>query len=98
MQQTLEGLEGALCQMDDMLIWGATQSKHDERLWKALSRLQGAGVTLNDKCEFSKGRIKFLGQVIKASAISADPESERSLGNERNSLGGIGWLESTSLC
>lgn len=60
--------------MDDVLIWGATQSEHDERLWKALSWLHGAGVTLNDKCEFSKSRIKFLGQVTEASRISADPD------------------------
>ncbi|KAJ8405642.1 hypothetical protein AAFF_G00316220 [Aldrovandia affinis] len=43
MQQVLEGLEGVLCQMDDVLIWGATQ-------------------------------IKFLGQIIEASGISADPD------------------------
>lgn len=74
MQQILEGLEGVLCQMDDVLIWGATQGEHDERLRRVLSRLQGAGVTLNDKCEFSKTRIKFLGQIIQASGVSADPD------------------------
>ncbi|KAJ8387615.1 hypothetical protein AAFF_G00151650 [Aldrovandia affinis] len=46
----------------------------DVSLWRALSRLQEAGVTLNDKCEFSKSRIKFLGQIIEASGISADPD------------------------
>ncbi|KAJ8414469.1 hypothetical protein AAFF_G00053390 [Aldrovandia affinis] len=60
--------------MDDVLIWGATQKEHDERLRRALSRLQEAGVTLNDKFEFSKSRIKFLGQIIEASGISADPD------------------------
>ncbi|XP_045898998.1 uncharacterized protein LOC123966985, partial [Micropterus dolomieu] len=29
-------------------------------------------VTLNHKCEFSKNRIRFLGQVIEASGVSAD--------------------------
>ncbi|KAJ8405712.1 hypothetical protein AAFF_G00316920 [Aldrovandia affinis] len=33
-----------------------------------------AGVMLNDKCEFSKSRIKFLGQIIEASGISTDPD------------------------
>ncbi|KAI3356712.1 hypothetical protein L3Q82_003310 [Scortum barcoo] len=51
MQQILDGLDGVLCQMDDVLIWGATQIEHDQRLRRALSRLQEAGVTLNDKCE-----------------------------------------------
>ncbi|KAL4007109.1 Rho guanine nucleotide exchange factor 40 [Sarotherodon galilaeus] len=74
MVRILEGLEGVLCQMDDVLIWGTSQAEHDERLRKALVRLQEAGVTLNDKCEFSKNRIKFLGQVIEASGVSADPD------------------------
>ena len=74
MSRILEGLEGVLCQMDDVLIWGATQREHDERLRKTLTRLQEAKVTLNDKCDFSKSRIKFLGQVIDASGVSADPD------------------------
>uniref|UniRef100_A0A3Q3BQL4 Reverse transcriptase/retrotransposon-derived protein RNase H-like domain-containing protein n=1 Tax=Haplochromis burtoni TaxID=8153 RepID=A0A3Q3BQL4_HAPBU len=73
-RNVLEGLEGVLCQMDDVLIWGTSQAEHDERLRKALVRLQEAGVTLNDKCEFSKNRIKFLGQVIEASGVSAGPD------------------------
>ncbi|KAL7867549.1 hypothetical protein SRHO_G00089330 [Serrasalmus rhombeus] len=72
MTQLLEGLEGVLCQMDDVLIWGATQQQHDERLRATLSRLQEAGLTLNEKCEFSKSQIKFLGQIIEASGVRAD--------------------------
>lgn len=60
--------------MDDVLIWGTTKSEQDERLQRALSRLQETGVTLNDKCDFSKNRIKFLGQVIELSGISTDPD------------------------
>ncbi|KAE8277347.1 hypothetical protein D5F01_LYC24743 [Larimichthys crocea] len=77
--RTLEGLEGVLCQMDDVLIWGTTQREHDERLRKALVRLQEAGVTLNDKCEFSKHKIKFLGQVIEATGVSPDPDKVRAV-------------------
>lgn len=73
MQQILEGL-GVLCQMDDMLIWGATHRERDERLRRALSRLLEAGVMLNNKCEFSKSRIKFLGQIIEESGVSTDPD------------------------
>ncbi|XP_036001498.1 uncharacterized protein K02A2.6-like [Fundulus heteroclitus] len=74
MQQILEGLEGVVCQMDDVLIWGSNQDEHDERLRRALDRLRNAGVTLNDKCEFSMSKIKFLGQVIEANGVSPDPE------------------------
>ncbi|KAL0166592.1 hypothetical protein M9458_038436, partial [Cirrhinus mrigala] len=48
--------------------------KHDERLRRVLSRLQEARVTLNEKCEFSKSKIKFLGQIVEASGVSADPD------------------------
>ncbi|XP_061132648.1 uncharacterized protein K02A2.6-like [Syngnathus typhle] len=74
MQQILEGLEGVVCQMDDVLIWGVDQIEHDKRLREALTRLRDAGVTLNDKCEFSKTKIKFLGQIIQATGVSPDPE------------------------
>uniref|UniRef100_A0A3B3HH25 Gypsy retrotransposon integrase-like protein 1 n=1 Tax=Oryzias latipes TaxID=8090 RepID=A0A3B3HH25_ORYLA len=79
MSRILEGLDGVLCQMDDVLIWGTTQEEHDERLRRALSRLQEAGVTLNDKCEFSKSRIKFLGQIIEGSGVSPDPEKVKAI-------------------
>ncbi|KAI5621586.1 hypothetical protein C0J50_18855 [Silurus asotus] len=74
MSRILEGLEGVVCQMDDVLVWGSSQSEHDERLRRVLSKLQEAGVTLNEKCEFSKTKIKFLGQIVEASGVSADPD------------------------
>ncbi len=39
-----------------------------------MSRHQAVGVILHKKCEFSKTTIKFLGQVIGASGVSADPD------------------------
>ncbi|KAL6486784.1 hypothetical protein MHYP_G00034100 [Metynnis hypsauchen] len=45
MTQILEGLEGVLCQMDDVLFWRATQEQHDERLHVALSHPGGWGHT-----------------------------------------------------
>ncbi|KAI3369567.1 hypothetical protein L3Q82_024382 [Scortum barcoo] len=36
--------------------------------------VEEGGVTLSDKYEFSKSRIKFLGQVIEASVVSTDPD------------------------
>ena len=46
MSQILEGLDGVLCQMDDVLVYGDTQAQHDTRLLAVLGRLQEAGVTL----------------------------------------------------
>ena len=70
----LQGLDGVLCHMDDVLIFGATNAEHDQRLMAALSRLEKAGVTLNpSKCKFNCKSVSFLGHVIDKSGIRADP-------------------------
>ena len=47
--------------MDSVIIFGETEEQHDERLIEVLCRLAQAGVTLNEKCEFSKRSLKYLG-------------------------------------
>ena len=39
-----------------------------------LSRLREAGLTLNEKCEFSKGFVRFLGHIIDGQGIHANPQ------------------------
>ncbi|VDI44150.1 Hypothetical predicted protein [Mytilus galloprovincialis] len=53
MSETVEGYPGVLCHMDDVLVFGASQEEHDERLEKILEAIGKAGLTLNEKCEFS---------------------------------------------
>ncbi len=79
MSKILDGLDGVICQMDDILIHGATQEEHDERVRRVLKRLRDAGVTLNNKCCFSQRSIKFLGHVISPEGISADPEKTQAI-------------------
>ncbi len=72
--QVLEGLPGQACHLDDILIFGRTQEEHDRNLEAGLSRLRGAGVTLNkEKCVLSKRSVKFLGHIIMSDGIKADP-------------------------
>jgi len=74
MSSILEGLEGVLCLIDDVLIFGKDQKEHDSRLTAALEKIQAAGVTLNkDKCEFNKISLTFLGHTIDGKGISPDP-------------------------
>lgn len=47
MQRILQDLPGVECQMDDIILYGANQAEHDERLEAVLTRLQWAKVTLN---------------------------------------------------
>ncbi|XP_064468421.1 uncharacterized protein K02A2.6-like [Ornithodoros turicata] len=88
MLRILEGLEGTSCHMDDILIYGKDQAEHDQRLEAVLKTLAKAGVTLNpQKCQFRKTRIEFLGHILDAEGISADPaktEAVRRLPPPRN--------------
>ena len=80
MSAILEGHDGVLCHMDDVFIFGRDHDEHDTRLRAALQSIQEAGVTLNpDKCEFSRGSITFLGHVIDANGISADPSKTQAV-------------------
>ena len=75
MSQILSGLDGVLCHIDEVLIYGGTTEEHNTRLRAALSRLQTVGVTLNaDKCLFSQTSIRFLGHVIDKNGVCPDPE------------------------
>ena len=70
--EILRGLDGVLCLMDDVLVYGINETEHDQRLMAALTKIQTARVTLNPKkCEFQKKQLKFLGQLV---GIRADPE------------------------
>ena len=80
MSEILAGLEGVLCQMDDVLIFGRDQAEHDRRLQAVLTRIEKARVTLNpQKCEFRKDKLTFLGHVIDANGITADPEKTKAI-------------------
>ena len=81
MSNILEGIDGVICHVDDVLVHGTTQAEHDARLRAVLERLQKAGVTLNNKCEFSKQSMKFLGHIIDETGIYPDPEKTEAVRN-----------------
>ena len=61
--------------MDNVLVFGETQQKHDLRLEAVLNKISKAGITLNpDKCQFSTTSVKFLGHIIDGVGIHADPD------------------------
>ena len=73
MTQLLSNIPGVICDIDDILVSGCTQQEHDQRLKEVLQRLEGAGVTLNDKCAFSQKSIKFLGHFLTKEGVQMDP-------------------------
>ena len=40
MKRIVEGLEGTVCHMDDILVFGADQAEHNSQLEKVLTRLR----------------------------------------------------------
>ena len=55
MSTILRDMEGVVCLIDDILVFGKDQQEHDDRLCAVMKRLQEAGLTLNGaKCEFRK--------------------------------------------
>ncbi|GFS21854.1 Pol polyprotein [Elysia marginata] len=75
MSEILRDIEGVICHMDDILVHAPTQSVHDDRVRIVLQRLQEAGLTVNEKCAFSKPFVRFLGHIIDGQGIHADPET-----------------------
>ena len=75
MQKILEALEGVVCQMDDILVFGSNQAEHDSRLVAVMERLEENQVTLNsEKCELGKRSVKFLGHIVDQEGIRPDPQ------------------------
>ena len=73
MSTILEGI-------DDILIFGATQNQHDERIREVLRKLLKENVTLNaKKCQFAVQEVKVLGQTINASGISPDQDKVKAI-------------------
>ena len=71
--------EADVSNIDDVLVSGKNQKEHDERLMKVLETLQKAGITLNEKCMFLVGKVKFLGHIISKNGVEEDPSKVESI-------------------
>ena len=75
MKENLIDCEGAVVDIDDILIHGTDKNEHDERLHNVLRRLQDMNVALNpEKCKFARNQVPLLGHIIDGDGIHADPE------------------------
>ena len=75
MNEILNGLDGVVCQMNDILVFGHDAEQHDNRLIEVLKRIEAAGATLNkEKCSFGQEKLRFLGHAIDKNGITSDPD------------------------
>ncbi|KAL6461067.1 hypothetical protein MHYP_G00310330 [Metynnis hypsauchen] len=79
MSQLLENYDGVICHADDILVFGQDKMEHDQRLHQVLQKFQSEGLTLNEKCEFGKSEMLFVGHKITANGLEADPNKVRAI-------------------
>ena len=83
--QLLQGMPGVLCYLDDILVSGASDDEHHDRLCVVLDTLREAGLKIQlDECCFRVNEMSYLGFTInskgqhpkddKVKALAAAPE------------------------
>ncbi|XP_048828016.1 uncharacterized protein K02A2.6-like [Brienomyrus brachyistius] len=70
MDQVLQGLDGVICYLDDILLTGKDTDRHLATLEEVLRRLEVSNLRVKrEKCEFMKSSVSYLGHVIDAMGI-----------------------------
>ncbi|KAL1264175.1 hypothetical protein QQF64_004530 [Cirrhinus molitorella] len=103
MSELLHGHDGTVVYMDDILVFGEMQEKHDQNLKRVMETIQASGLRLNkEKCQFSQPKLNFLGQVVTRQGIAPSPErvkaitamdSPQNISELRQLLGMINYTE-----
>ena len=74
MENILEKEQNVICYFDDVLVFSKTEKEHEKHLSAVLKRLNEVNLQLNqEKCEYRKKEIDFLGHRISKDGISPDP-------------------------
>ncbi|UYV62474.1 LLGL1 [Cordylochernes scorpioides] len=75
MTQLLGNIEGVVCFMDDIVVYGSSLEEHNERVRQVLKKIQEEGMTLNpEKCQFGVETVKFLGHTLSSEGLFIDEE------------------------
>ena len=76
----IEGLEGVVNIINNLLVWGDTIEEHDQRLIKVLERAREYNLKLNrNKCKIRTTEIKYIGHVLSTDGLKADDEKVRAV-------------------
>ena len=80
MENILGDLEGVICYFDDILIHSKSEQEHKILLDQLKSKLKRAGLELNnEKSEYFKDEIRFLGHIIGKDGIRPDPTKVKAI-------------------
>ena len=82
MDMILQGVPGAVCYIDDILITGKSEEDHLKNLKEVLTRLEKHGFRLKkDKCTFMANSVEYLGHRIDQEGIHALPHKVSAIVN-----------------
>jgi transposase InsO family protein len=80
MNHILQGLQGVVVYLDDVLVFGATMEEHDKRLKMVLKRVEESGIKLNgEKCVFGVSELQFLGHNLSEKGIQPTKQKQTAL-------------------
>ena len=66
----------------DILVWGANNEQHNNRLTKLLDRIKTVGLKLNrDKCKIGHEEIAYIGHVLSGQGVKPDPSKVEAVKN-----------------
>ena len=78
MSGILDDLPGVLCLTDDVIVFSSSVEVHDTRVRAVFRHLEDNSMTLNfDKCDFAKSSISYVGHIVSADGVMADPAEVR---------------------
>lgn len=82
LEKTLQGINGTINLLDDIVITGKSHQEHIQNLKQVLERLDKNGFRLNkNKCEFFKESIHYLGHKVSKEGLEKDERKVESILN-----------------
>ena len=74
MKNLLQDFQNICVYIDDILVSGTSEADHMQKLEQVLSRLQSAGITLQQsKCTFATTLVEYLGHIIDSTGLHPSP-------------------------
>lgn len=84
MERVLQGIEGVIVFIDDILIFARTREELAERTARVLAALARNNLTLNaEKCEYEKTSLEFLGHRLSAGGMNIEESKVKDIENFR---------------
>ena len=80
MHQMFDRIDGCEIIMDDILVWGATEQEHDERVVNVLNRAREVNLKLKkEKTKVKVTVVDFMGHRITSDGLKSDPEKVKAI-------------------